>query len=97
MIHDTIERFRYRFELWRRESREGSFWRPGPHPVDLGEPAVWEDPQYEILWTESTPRFIIREATLYVGILLLVSNVGFLIDRFFHQRATRWASRFYGL
>jgi hypothetical protein len=22
--------FRYRFELWRRERREDSFWRPGP-------------------------------------------------------------------
>jgi hypothetical protein len=83
MIQDTIERFRYRFELWRLQRREGSFWRSDPRPADLGEPALWEDPKYEMLWTESTPRFIIREATLYVGILLLISNVAFLIARFF--------------
>ena|SRR6476646_4066248 len=83
MIHDVMERFRYRFELWRREQREGSFWRPSPRSVDLGEPAIWENPKYEILWTESTPSFIMREVSLYVGILLLFSTVGVLIDRFF--------------
>ena len=83
MIHDVIERFRHRFELWRREQREGSFWRPGFRSVDSGEPAVLENPKYEILWTEFTPSFIIREVSLYVGILLLFSTVGVLIDRFF--------------
>jgi hypothetical protein len=83
MIRSVVERFRYRFELWRREQREASFWRPGPRPVDLGEPKVWQDPKYEILWTESTPSFIVREVGLYVGIILILANIGFLIDRIF--------------
>ena len=82
-MRDVIERFHYRFELWLRERSEDSFWRPGPRAADLGEPAVWENPKYEILWTESTPGFIVREVSLYVAIILIISNIGFLIDRFF--------------
>jgi hypothetical protein len=83
MIRDVIDRFRYRFHLWWKEQREDLSWRRGPEIADLREPAAWENPKYEILWTESTPSFIIREASLYVAIILLLSNIGFLIDRFF--------------
>jgi hypothetical protein len=83
MIRDVIDRFRYRFHLWWKEQREDLSWRRGPEISDLRDPAVWENPKYEILWTESTPSFIIREASLYVAIILLLSNIGFLIDRFF--------------
>jgi hypothetical protein len=83
MIRDAIDRFRYRFHLWWKEQREDLSWRRGPEIADLGEPAVWENPKYDILWTESTPSFIVREVSLYVGIILILSNIGFWIDRFF--------------
>ena len=82
MIREVIERFRYRFELWRREQREASFWRPGQRPADPGEPPVWQNPKYEILWTESTPSFVIREVSLYIAIVLIISSICILIDRF---------------
>ena len=85
MIRDTIDRFRYRFELWCRERREYSFWR-GPWPElsrESRQPAIWEDPKYQILWTESTARFIVREVSLYVGIVLLLSDIAFVIDKHF--------------
>ena len=91
-----MERFRYRFELWRREQREGSFWRPSPRSVDLGEPAIWENPKYEILWTESTPSFIMREVSLYVGILLSFQPLVFSSTDSSHQRDMPFGSRFCG-
>jgi hypothetical protein len=96
-MRDVIERFRYRFELWRRERREDSFWRLGPRVANLGEPAVWENPKYEILWTESTSSFIVREVSLYIAIILIISNIGFFIDRSFPSARLAVGIVFYGL
>ena len=82
MIREAIERFRYRFQLWHREQREASFWRPGPRHADPGDSPVWQNPKYEILWTESTLSFVIREVSLYVAIVLIISSICILIDRF---------------
>jgi hypothetical protein len=83
MIHDIIERFTYLFHLWCRERKQDAYWPFGRRPAHFDRPAVWQDPKYEILWTESTPSFIVREVSLYVGVLLLISNICFLIDKFF--------------
>jgi hypothetical protein len=71
-MSDVIERFRYRFRLWRRGRREGSFWRPSTGPEAL---ARWEDPKYRRLVTESTPRFLVRVFAVYFGILIIAAQI----------------------
>src|SRR5690242_12287700 len=82
MMRDLIDRFRYRFQLWWREQREDFTGQPA-RLADLGEPSIWDDPKYEVLLAEPTHSFIVREASLYVGVILIVSNISFLIDKFF--------------
>src|SRR6266566_5243448 len=83
MMRDLIDRFRYRFQLWWKEQREDLSWPPSSRLADLGEPSIWDDPKYQVLLTEPTHSFIIREVSLYVAIILIISNIGFLLDRFF--------------
>ena len=80
IIHEAIKRFRYRFQLWRREQRDASFWRPSPRPAGPGEPPVWQNPKYEILWTDPPDRN--PRVSLYVAIVLIISSICILIDRF---------------
>src|SRR5438270_7125883 len=81
MMRELIERFRYRFELWCREQREDSFWRPEPTVLDLGSASKWNDPKYRVLLTESTSKFVLRVFGLYFGGLMFSTAIARLILR----------------
>ena len=81
-MSDLIERFRYRFDLWRREQREDSFWRPEPTVLDLGPASKWNDPKYRALLTESTSKFVLRGFGVYVGGLMFSTAMARLILRY---------------
>ena len=81
MMRELIERFRYRFELWCREQREDSFWRPEPTVLDLGLASKWNDPKYRVLLTESTSKFVLRVFGLYFGGLMFSTAIARLIVR----------------
>jgi hypothetical protein len=87
MIHETVERFRYRFELWRREQREELFGIPQTDPRSLREYSDasstsrfadrWSsrlnDPKWVLLLTESTWRSIVRGIGVYLGVIIIAS------------------------
>jgi hypothetical protein len=86
MMHDVIERFRYRFELWRRERREDSMWG-GKWPELSPEPRdrisyYLDDPKRAELLIESTLKSIGRFAGAYFGIIVLASQICLVISRF---------------
>jgi hypothetical protein len=82
MMRDVIERFRYRFELWRREWREDLL---GPAEVEPPEPhdyvAYYADPKRSILLTESTLRSIGRTGITYFGIIAIAAQICLFIGR----------------
>src|SRR4029077_12947960 len=58
MVHDVIERFRYRFQLWRRE--RGADWGgPEGNRVTAFEPPPPIDPKHTAILTDSTPTFVV--------------------------------------
>jgi hypothetical protein len=63
-MSELIERFRYRFQLWRRERREDYIGPPGTLPTAL-ESKLSDDPKRKVVLTESTPMFIIRALVSY--------------------------------
>ena len=84
-MNELIERFRYRFEVWRRERREDSFWRLG---TDL--PSRWDTSRTasntaieelarrpESLWVVP-----IRAIGAYLAILVIVGQICRLISFF---------------
>src|SRR5438128_11527010 len=81
MISELIKRFRYRFQLWRRERRESSFWRPGPTLAKIGEQSKWGDPKYQALLAEATWKFVLRGFGLYFGGVMLFTAIARLIVR----------------
>jgi hypothetical protein len=81
MMRELTERFRYRVQLWRREQREDSFWRPEPTVLDLGPASKWNDPKYRVLLTESTSKFVLRGFGLYFGGLMCSTVIARLILR----------------
>lgn len=79
MIHDVIERFRYRFELWRRERRDDSFWRPS----SPGEASSrFDDSKCRTIVKESTVRSIGRSISVYFGIIIIATQISRMIGRF---------------
>ena len=78
-MRERIERFRYRFKLWRREQREDSWWRPQPALVDGGDRSKMANPKFRALLTESTWRFIFRQIGFYFGGLILFTAICRLI------------------
>src|ERR1700687_3646390 len=84
MMRELIERFRYRFHLWRRDRREDLFGPPGTHLPDLDDYAPPASPALQALRkSESIPRFLVRSIGLYFCIIVLLSQFGRLIDHFF--------------
>jgi hypothetical protein len=79
MLQDVIERFRYRFQLWRREQREDSMWG-GPLPELSARPRVekpedsWQSipPERRVILTDSTSRFAVRTLVPYLAILVIL-------------------------
>ena len=93
MMRDVLERFGYRFQIWRREQREDWIGPPDTHLPNFREymheasatarPRInWEDPKFKVMLTESTPNFVVREVSVYFGIVIILSAVGRLIDTF---------------
>ena len=92
MIQDVIERFRYRFELWRRERQEDLLGLPRNDPRSLRQyraersaPHRWfkqGDPKYQVILTESTPRFVIRIVGVYFAIIFIAAQLFRLIGGF---------------
>jgi hypothetical protein len=77
MLQDMIERFSYRFELWRRERRtKWSGAREKPVPIsdeELREDS-WQSipPQKRIILTDPTPRFVLRTLVPYLAIPVIL-------------------------
>jgi hypothetical protein len=59
MMREILERFRYRFELWRREQRQDSL---GPRDT-----SHYDDPRNVAIITESRSRFAVRVAITFFG------------------------------
>ena len=89
-MSEIIERFRYRFQLWRRERHEDSMWsgkRPelSPGPRDRQAPDdSWRSiaPKNRVILMGSTPRFIVRTLVIYFAILLIVVASCLLLGTF---------------
>ena len=77
MLQDVIERFRYRFELWRRE--QGADWKaPTGERVSASSEEKPEDswqsvpPEKRVILTDSTSRFVVRTLVPYLAILVII-------------------------
>jgi hypothetical protein len=71
MLRELIERFRYRFYLWRRERRE-----------DLH--GSTDGPQMEIYdKSESIPRMALRYVGCFLVVLTLLTVIGSLVEHYF--------------
>jgi hypothetical protein len=82
MIRDLIERFRYRFELWRRERREDLFGTPRSQPPEERDyTSYYSDPKRAVLVTESTVRSIGRFVWVYFGVIIIMAQICVVIDR----------------
>jgi hypothetical protein len=98
MLQDLIERFRYRFQLWRREQREDWIGPPGtrlPNYREYMQEASaaarverpedsWRSiaPKNRVVLMGSTPRFIVRTLTIYLAVLVIVLVGCFLLGTF---------------
>src|ERR1044071_562006 len=90
MIRDVIERFRYRFELWRREQRDE--WlapRSGEMTSETDYVSRYSAPNRIVMLKESTVRFVGRTLQAYFGVIIIVSWVCIAIGR--SVRSARFA------
>ena len=86
MISDVIERFRYRFQLWRREQLDDyaiSIPRADTEKPEKPDYLSYyiEHPKYMELVTESTLKSIGRIFGAYFGVLILASQLCFFVSR----------------
>jgi hypothetical protein len=83
MMNDVIERFRYRFELWRRERREDLFGTPhsGP-PEERDYVSHFPDPKRAVLLTESTFSSIGRTGAAHFGSIALFAYICVIVASF---------------
>jgi hypothetical protein len=65
MIRESFERFRYRFELWRREQRQDSL---GPRDT-----SHYHDPRDIAIIAESKSRFAVRVAITFFGGVAIIA------------------------
>ena len=78
-MRDIIERFSYRFDLWRRQRRDASFWHgPSAEPPDRLS-FFLDHPKRAELLTESTLKSLGRLAGAYFGIIVLASQICLVI------------------
>jgi|SRR5260370_34461464 hypothetical protein len=87
MLQDIVERFRYRFELWRRERRAD--WRGATgervssshqqKPEDSWESVA---PKDRAILTDSTPLFVLRMLMAYLVILVILVLSCYLLGTF---------------
>jgi drug/metabolite transporter superfamily protein YnfA len=82
-MNELIDRFRYRFQLWRREQREVWFGPPGSHGPDLGDYMPdYSDAKRVVLLKESTVRSAGRSFLAYFGIIIIASQICLVMGRF---------------
>lgn len=83
MIHDVIERFRYRLDLWRREQREEYFGSGGATSVE-GPDYIsrFSNPKRAVLLHESTFSHIGRAGITYASFIAIAAQICFMIDLF---------------
>ena len=87
MLQDVIERFLYRFELWRRE--QGADWKnaTGERVSTLAErpESSWRavPPEKRAILTDSTPRFLVRMFVPQLSVLVIVVVSFYLLGTFF--------------
>lgn len=82
-MRDVIERFRYRFQLWRRERREDLFGTPRSGlPEERDYVSHYSDPKRAELLKESTLKSVGRLAGAYFGIIVIVAQLSLMISRF---------------
>jgi hypothetical protein len=74
MLRDIIERFSYRFEVWRRQEAPDYFGVQRAAPADLG-PKLAKDPKRRVVLTEPTLTFIARGFVTYFGIVGIVAII----------------------
>jgi len=81
-MSNFIERFRYRFQLWRREQREDWWSPPGTHLL----PDAEDDPASPIgklaRRPESISTMLIRSIGVYFCIIIILAQIGRLIGTF---------------
>ncbi len=77
MKSELIERFRYRFELWRREQREDLYGSPEGPIVEIHDKK------------ESVAQMLFRYAGAYFTIFIILSGLSRLVGRYLP--ATRFA------
>ncbi len=82
-MSEAIDRFRYRFELWRRERHEYSWWGGKWPELSSGcdRTSYFADQKRAILLKESTVRSIGRTGLAYFGVIIIVSQILFVIGR----------------
>ena len=98
MLQDVIERFRYRFRLWRREQAEDWIGPPGTRLPNYREymreasaaarverpEDSWQSipPDKRVILTDPTPRFVLRTLVPYLAILVILVLGGRLLGTF---------------
>ena len=70
-MSELVERFRYRFQLWRKEQREDWIGPPGTHLPQVGPPGL------------SGWRLLFRSGGAYLVIVLLLTRVAAILSRAF--------------
>lgn len=70
-MSELVERFRYRFQLWRKEQREDLIGPPGTRLPEMGPPGV------------SGWRLLFRAGGAYIAIVLLLTRVAAIFSRSF--------------
>ena len=77
MLQDLIERFRYRFALWRREQGADRKGPTGERVLASSEEKPedsWQaiTPEKRVILTDSTSRFVVRTLGPYLAILVIL-------------------------
>src|ERR1700730_5609869 len=84
MMRDVIDRFRYRFDLWRRGQRDDYFGSPHTGPAEEPDYISFygDDPKRAELLRESTVKSVGRFFGAYFGVIVLASQILLFIGRF---------------
>jgi uncharacterized membrane protein (DUF485 family) len=82
MMSELIERFRYRFQLWRREERDDYFGASTAPPEEEDYVSYYTARNRVVLLKESAVRLVGRSVQAYFGIIIIVSWICWVLGRF---------------
>jgi uncharacterized membrane protein (DUF485 family) len=82
MMSELIERFRYRFQLWRREERDDYFGASSAPPEEEDYVSYYTARNRVVLLKESTVRLVGRSVQAYFGIIIIVSWICWVLCQF---------------